>query len=186
MVGCTSLILKLIEVNFGITKSTITTLEPFDASQNLLDSPMDSLYGSRSAINNIIPVPNRYSDAISSIIPALTGKVVSSSIHTPVTNVSLNDLTIITKQDITRSNLVHLLKSAANQPFFEGILDLSEENLVSSDFRGNAHSCIVDLSLTDVIGENFIKIATWCDNEWGYSNRVVELVADFGKGAYSS
>ena len=100
-------------------------------------------------------------------------------VPTPV--VSLSDITAILKTDVTREDLIKTFKKAAKEPYYEGILGVTEEELVSSDFIGDPHSCIVDLPLTDVVGGNMIKIVAWYDNEWGYSNRLVELAVDFGK-----
>ena len=98
---------------------------------------------------------------------------------TPV--VSLSDITAVTKRPTSVEEINELFKKAAASPFFQGILDATEEELVSIDYRGNSHSSIVDLKLTDVIDGTLIKVVAWYDNEWGYSNRLVELSVDFGK-----
>ena len=85
------------------------------------------------------------------------------------------------KRDVTIEEVNEALKNASKEPFYEGIIGVTEEELVSIDFRGNSHSAIVDLPLTDVVGGNLVKVVAWYDNEWGYSNRLVELTADFGK-----
>ena len=93
----------------------------------------------------------------------------------------MSDITAIVKRNTTKEELNEIFKKAACEPFYEGIIGVTEEEFVSSDFIGDPHSCIVDLPLTDVVGGNMIKIVAWYDNEWGYSNRLVELAVDFGK-----
>jgi glyceraldehyde-3-phosphate dehydrogenase (EC 1.2.1.12) len=100
-------------------------------------------------------------------------------VPTPV--VSLSDFVIITKRKVTVEEVNEAFKKAASEPYYQGILAVTEEPLVSSDFIGNSHSAIVDLSLTAVIDHNMLKVVAWYDNEWGYSNRLVEVVADVGK-----
>ena len=94
---------------------------------------------------------------------------------------SISDIVAILKRDVTIEEVNQAFKDAAAKPFYQGILDVTEEELVSSDFKGNSHSAIIDLPLTNVVGGNMVKVAAWYDNEWGYSNRLVELVADAGR-----
>ena len=94
---------------------------------------------------------------------------------------SLSDFVVLLKRDVTIEEVNQVFKDAAAKPFYQGILDVTEEELVSTDFRGNSHSSIVDLPLTNVVGGNLVKVVAWYDNEWGYSNRLVELVADVGR-----
>ena len=103
------------------------------------------------------------------------------SIRVPTPVVSLSDFVIITKKNVTAEEVNSAFKQAAKEPYYQGILDVTEEELVSSDFIGNSHSAIVDLKLTAVVGGNMLKVVAWYDNEWGYSNRLVEVVADTGK-----
>ena len=100
-------------------------------------------------------------------------------VPTPV--VSLSDITAVIKRNTTKEELVAFFKKIANEQYYQGIIGVTEEELVSIDYRGNSHSSIVDLKLTDVIGGNLIKVVAWYDNEWGYSNRLVELTVDLGK-----
>ena len=90
-------------------------------------------------------------------------------------------MTAVVNRDVTKEEINEIFRKAVKEPYYEGIIDITEEELVSCDLRGNSHSCIVDLPLTDVVGGNLIKVVAWYDNEWGYSNRLVELAADFGK-----
>jgi hypothetical protein len=102
-------------------------------------------------------------------------------VRVPTPVVSLSDFAIVTKRPVTVEEVNEAFKKAAGEPFFQGILDVTEEELVSSDFIGNSHSAIVDLKLTNVVGGNLLKVVAWYDNEWGYSNRLVELTADTGR-----
>jgi glyceraldehyde 3-phosphate dehydrogenase len=103
------------------------------------------------------------------------------SVRVPTPVVSLSDFVIITKKPVTVESVNEAFKKAAKEPYYQGILEVTEEELVSSDFIGNSHSAIVDLKLTAVIGDNMLKVVAWYDNEWGYSNRLVEVVADTGR-----
>lgn len=103
------------------------------------------------------------------------------SVRVPTPVVSLSDFVIITKKNVTVEEVNAVFKKAAKEPYYQGILDVTEEELVSSDYIGNSHSAIVDLKLTAVIGGNMLKVVAWYDNEWGYSNRLVEVVADAGR-----
>jgi glyceraldehyde 3-phosphate dehydrogenase len=93
----------------------------------------------------------------------------------------LADFVVVTKRNVTVDEVNDAFKKAAKEPFYQGILDVTEEELVSTDFIGNSHSCIVDVKLTQVVGGNLLKVVAWYDNEWGYSNRLVEVVADTGR-----
>ena len=114
-------------------------------------------------------------------IPSLEGKFNGLSVRVPTLVVSLADITAVLKRDVTKEELNEVLEKASREPYYEGILAVTHDELVSSDFRGNSHSAVVDLPLTDVVGGNLIKIIAWYDNEWGYSNRLVELSVDFGR-----
>ena len=93
----------------------------------------------------------------------------------------MSDFVVVLKKDVTVDEVNQAFRDAAAQPFYQGIIDVTEEELVSTDFKGNSHSAIVDLPLTNVVGGNLVKVVAWYDNEWGYSNRLVELVADAGR-----
>jgi glyceraldehyde 3-phosphate dehydrogenase len=108
------------------------------------------------------------------------------SIRVPTPVVSLSDFVIITKRAVSVEEVNEVFKKAAKEPYYQGILDVTEEELVSSDFIGNSHSAIVDLKLTNVVGGTMLKVVAWYDNEWGYSNRLVEVVADTGRLLHQS
>ncbi len=118
--------------------------------------------------------------AAAKALPALQDRFGGLSIRVPTPVVSLSDFVIITKRKVTVEEVNEVFKKAASEPYYQGILAVTDEELVSSDFIGNSHSAIVDLNLTAVIDGNMLKVVAWYDNEWGYSNRLIEEVADIG------
>ncbi len=179
--NCIAPIMQILENNFGIEKAMMTTVHSYTTSQKLQDAPAKDMRESRAAAENIVPTTTGASKAAALTIPSLTGKFNGLSVRVPTPVVSLSDITAVLKKNVTKEELNKVFEKASKEPYYEGILGITHEELVSSDFRGNSHSCIVDLLLTDVVGGNLIKIVAWYDNEWGYSNRLVELTADFGK-----
>ena len=180
--NCIAPIMKVLEDEFGIEKAMMTTVHSYTGSQRILDAPAKDLREARSAAENIVPTTTGASKAAAKTIPSLEGKFNGLSVRVPTPVVSLSDITAIISRDTTKEELISLFKKASKEPYYEGILGVTEEELVSSDFIGDPHSCIVDLPLIDVVGGNMIKVVAWYDNEWGYSNRLVELAVDFGKG----
>lgn len=179
--NCIAPVMKVLEDNFGIEKALMTTVHSYTASQRILDAPAKDLREARAAAENIVPTSTGASKAAALTIPALKGKFDGLSIRVPTPVVSLADITAVLKKDTTIEELQEVFINAAKEPFYEGILGVSEEPLVSIDYRGNSHSSIVDLPLINVVDKNLAKVVAWYDNEWGYSNRLVELAADFGK-----
>lgn len=179
--NCITPVAAVIESNFGIDKAMMTTVHSYTASQKLQDAPAKDLREARNAAENIVPTTTGASIAAAKALPALEGIFGGMSVRVPTPVVSLSDFVIITKKPVTVDSVNEAFKKAATEPFYQGILDVTEEELVSSDFIGNSHSAIVDLKLTAVIGDNMLKVVAWYDNEWGYSNRLVEVVADTGK-----
>lgn len=179
--NCIAPIMKLLEDTYGIEKAMMTTVHSYTGSQRILDAPAKDLREARSAAENIVPTTTGAAKATALTIPTLTGKFNGLSVRVPTPVVSLADITAVLKQDVTKEELVKLFKRAAKEPYYEGILGVTEEELVSSDFIGDPHSCVVDLPLIDVVCGNMIKVVAWYDNEWGYSNRLVEVAVDFGK-----
>ena len=179
--NCIAPVMKVLEDNFGIEKALMTTVHSYTASQRILDAPAKDLREARAAAENIVPTSTGASKAAALTIPSLKGKFDGLSIRVPTPVVSLADITAVLKRDTTIEELKNVFQKAAKEPFYEGILGVSEEPLVSIDYRGNSHSSIVDLPLLNVVDKNLVKVVAWYDNEWGYSNRLVELAADFGK-----
>jgi glyceraldehyde 3-phosphate dehydrogenase len=179
--NCITPVAAIIESNFGIAKAMMTTVHSYTASQRLQDAPAKDLREARSAAENIVPTTTGASIAAAKALPALKDRFGGMSIRVPTPVVSLSDFVIITKRKVTVEEVNEVFKKAAKNPYYQGILDVTEEELVSSDFIGNSHSAIVDLNLTAVIDGDMLKVVAWYDNEWGYSNRLVEEVADLGK-----
>lgn len=178
--NCITPVAAIIESNFGIEKAMMTTVHSYTASQRLQDAPAKDLREARNAAENIVPTTTGASIAAAKALPALEKRFGGLSIRVPTPVVSLSDFVIITKRKVTVEEVNEVFKKAAAEPYYQGILAVTEEELVSSDFIGNSHSAIVDLNLTAVIDGNMLKVVAWYDNEWGYSNRLVEIVADTG------
>ena len=183
--NCITPVAAVIENAFGIDKAMMTTVHSYTASQRLQDAPAKDLREARAAAENIVPTTTGASIAAAKALPALEGIFGGLSVRVPTPVVSMSDFVIITKRNVTVEEVNETFKKAAKEPYYQGILDVTDEELVSSDFKGNSHSAIVDLKLTAVIGGNMLKVVAWYDNEWGYSNRLVELVADVGKQLHS-
>jgi glyceraldehyde 3-phosphate dehydrogenase len=179
--NCITPVAAVIESNFGIDKAMMTTIHSYTASQKLQDAPAKDLREARNAAENIVPTTTGASIAAGKALTQLQGIFGGMSVRAPTPVVSLSDFVIITKKNVTVEEVNEVFKKAAKDPYYQGILDVTEEELVSSDFIGNSHSAIVDLKLTAVIGNNMLKVVAWYDNEWGYSNRLVEVVADTGR-----
>lgn len=179
--NCIAPIMKVLEDAYGIEKAMMTTVHSYTNSGRILDSPARDLREARTAAENIIPTTTGASKAAAKTIPTLVNKFNGLSIRVPTPVVSLADITAVLKCKVTKEELAKLFKKVAKEPYFEGIIGVTDEPLVSSDFIGDPHSCIIDLSLIDVVCDDMVKIVAWYDNEWGYSNRLVELAVDFGK-----
>lgn len=179
--NCIAPVMKVLEDNFGVEKAMMTTIHSYTASQKLVDDATKDLREARAAAVNIAPTTTGASKATALTIPSLEGKFNGLSVRVPSLVVSLADITAVLKRDVTKEEINEVLERSAREPYYEGILAVTHDELVSSDFRGNSNSAIVDLPLTDVVGGNLAKIIVWYDNEWGYSNRLVELSVDFGR-----
>ncbi len=179
--NCITPVMSVIESHFGIEKAMMTTIHSYTASQRLQDAPAKDLREARAAAENIVPTTTGASIAAAKALPALNGVFGGLSVRVPTPVVSMSDFVIVTKRDVAVEEVKEVFRKAAKEPYYQGILDVTDEELVSSDFKGNSHSCIIDLPLTAVVGGNLLKVVAWYDNEWGYSNRLVELVADTGK-----
>ncbi|MDO4781304.1 MAG: type I glyceraldehyde-3-phosphate dehydrogenase [Candidatus Saccharibacteria bacterium] len=173
-------VMAILDAEFGVEKSMLTTIHSYTASQRLQDAPAKDLREGRNAAENMVPTTTGAAIAVTKTLPQLTGKFDGLSVRVPTPVVSLSDVTALLKRDVTVEEINEAFKKAANDRFYQGILGVSEEPLVSRDFIGNSHSGVVDLPLTKVVDGNLVKVMVWYDNEWGYSNRLVELVADVG------
>ncbi len=174
-------VMAILESEFGVEKSLLTTVHSYTASQKLQDAPSKDLREGRNAAENIVPTSTGAAIAVTKALPGLVGKFDGISMRVPTPVVSISDITALLSKDVTVESLNDVFIKAAGEPFYQGILAVSDEPLVSRDYIGNSHSGIVDLALTRVVGGNLVKVCVWYDNEWGYSNRLVELVADVAK-----
>lgn len=175
------MVMAILDSEFGIEKSLLTTVHSYTASQALQDAPKKDPREGRNAAENIVPTSTGAAVAVTKALPGLVGKFDGISMRVPTPVVSISDITALLSKDVTVEELNDVFKKAAIDPFYQGILGVSDEPLVSRDYIGNSHSGTVDLALTRVVGGTLVKVCVWYDNEWGYSNRLVELVADIAK-----
>jgi glyceraldehyde 3-phosphate dehydrogenase len=157
----------------------MTTIHSYTNDQKLLDLPHKDLRRARAAAINMIPSSTGAAKALHLVIPELKGKLDGYAMRVPTPNVSVVDLTVFVEKPATRESVNAALKAAANGPM-KGILDYTEEELVSADFKGNANSSIVDAGYTKVVGDHCVKVLAWYDNEWGYSCRCRDLIKLLG------
>jgi glyceraldehyde 3-phosphate dehydrogenase len=174
--NCIAPVAKIIQKAFGIEKALMTTIHSYTADQNLQDGPHKDFRRARAAAGNIVPTTTGAAIAVTEVIPELAGLFDGLAVRVPTIVVSLTDFTFLLKRDTTIEEINDVLKAAAQAHEYQGIFTVTDEPLVSSDFIGNPYSSIVDLALTKVVGGNLVKIVAWYDNEWGYSNRLVEMV----------
>ena len=184
--NCITPVMGVLESHFGIEKAMMTTVHSYTASQKLQDAPAKDLREARAAAENIVPTTTGASIAAGKALPAINGKFGGLSVRVPTPVVSMSDFVVLLKKDVTVDEVNAVFKAAAKEPFYQGILAVSEDELVSKDFIGNSHSAIVDLKLTAVVGDNMLKVVAWYDNEFGYSNRLVEEAMILGKKAQSA
>jgi glyceraldehyde 3-phosphate dehydrogenase len=174
--NCLAPFAKVINDQFGIVKGMMTTVHSYTNDQQVLDLPHKDLRRARAAAENIIPSSTGAAKAIGLVLPELKGKLNGMSMRVPTPNVSVTDLVVELSKSVTVDEVNGALKAAANGPL-KGILNYSDEPLVSSDYNGDPASSTIDALSTMVIGDNMLKVVSWYDNEWGYSNRVVDLAA---------
>src|SRR6187397_1615866 len=173
--NCLAPVAKVVHEKFGIRSAQMTTIHSYTNDQQLLDLPHKDLRRARAAALSMIPTSTGAAKAVALVLPELKGKFDGISVRVPTPNVSLVDVVIEVEKDTTAEEVNRALKDSANEEL-RGILAFSEEPLVSSDFKKNPNSSIVDAEYTKVIGGNLVKILSWYDNEWGYSCRVRDLI----------
>jgi glyceraldehyde 3-phosphate dehydrogenase len=174
-------VMAIMELEFGIEKAMLTTIHSYTATQVLQDGPSKDLREARAAAQNLVPTTTGAAKAVALTVTSLKNKFDGLSVRVPTSVVSLSDVTMLLKRDTTKEEINEVFKRQVKEPYFQGILAVSDEPLVSSDYIGNSHSGTIDSQLTNVVDGNLVKVVVWYDNEWGYSNRLVELVADVGK-----
>lgn len=178
--NCISPIAQVMVASFGVEKAMMTTIHSYTAEQNLVDGPPPGLHHdlrrARAAAQNIVPTTTGAAIATTEVIPQLKGLFDGLAIRVPTACGSLSDFTFVLKRKkVTKAQVNAALRRAAHTARYRGIMQVTTEPIVSSDIVGNSHSVIVDLSLTQVVGGNLVKVIGWYDNEWGYSNRLVEM-----------
>ncbi|MBI5467079.1 MAG: type I glyceraldehyde-3-phosphate dehydrogenase [Candidatus Kerfeldbacteria bacterium] len=183
--NCVSPVTKVMLDNFGIKKAAMTTIHSYTAEQNLVDGPVPPLHPdlrrARAAAQNIVPTTSGAAISTGEVLPELQGVFDGYALRVPTITVSYTDFTFLTKKRVTVEQVNEAFRQAAVSPAMKGILEVTNEPLVSSDFKGNPASAIVDLLLTNVIDGDLVKVAAWYDNEWGYANRFVEQAVLVGQ-----
>ena len=173
--NCLAPVVKVLHREFGLEKGVMTTVHSYTNDQRLLDLPHSDLRRARAAGMNLIPTSTGAARAVSRVLPELEGRLDGMAVRVPTPNVSLTDLTAVLSRAATAEEVNAALKAAAAGPL-RGILQVTEEPLVSVDFMGNPHSSIVDAPFTKVVGGDAVKVLAWYDNEWGFSCRVKDLI----------
>ena len=174
--NCLAPVAKVLHDTFGVTRALMTTVHSYTNDQSVLDIPhrKGDLRRARAAAMNMIPSSTGAAKALAEVIPALKGKFDGQSLRVPTMDVSIVDLSFQTEKPMTKEGIHAAMKAAADGPM-KNILGYTEEPLVSSDFIGDPRSSIFDATVTQVMGTDFAKVMSWYDNEWGFSNRMVEL-----------
>src|SRR6185312_14457468 len=173
--NCLAPLAKVIHQTFGIKKGWMTTIHSYTNDQNLLDLPHKDLRRARAAALSMIPTTTGAAVAVGEVLPELKGKLDGFAMRVPTPNVSVVDLAAMLNRNTTAEEVNAALKAAADGPM-KNVLAYSTAPLVSIDFKGNPHSSIIDAEYTKVMDGNFVKVLSWYDNEWGYSNRCVDLL----------
>lgn len=173
--NCLAPVAKVMHETFGIAKAMMTTIHSYTADQNLQDAPHDDLRRARAASQNIVPTTTGAAVSIGEVIPDIKGRFDGLAIRVPTIVVSLTDFTFLLNRNVTAEEVNETIEKASKEDRYRGILVVTCEPLVSSDFIGNPASSIVDLSLTKVVDGNLVKVIAWYDNEWGYSERLVDM-----------
>jgi glyceraldehyde 3-phosphate dehydrogenase len=177
--NCVVPMVKVVLDNFGFVRGSMLTIHSYTNDQNILDLPHKDLRRARAAALSIIPTTTGAAKATSLVIPQLKGKIDGISVRVPTPDVSFTDLAVVVDKPVTVDQINTAFKAAADGAM-RGILQYTEEELVSSDFIGNPHSCIIDAKSTNVVDGLLIKVSGWYDNEWGYASRCVDLLRYIG------
>lgn len=178
--NCLAPMAKVLNDNFGIIEGLMTTVHAVTATQKTVDSPSQKDWrGGRGAYQNIIPSSTGAAKAVGLVLPEMNGKLTGMSLRVPVADVSVVDLTVRLEKPATYEQIKKAFKDASERDM-KGVVEYTEEDVVSSDFIGNAHTCIFDAKAGIALNDNFVKVVAWYDNEWGYSNKLIELVHKVG------
>jgi len=179
--NCISPVAAVMHAKFGVAKALMSTIHAYTQDQRLQDSPHDDLRRARAAQLSIIPTTTGAAVSTTEVIPELKGLFDGISFRVPVPVGSVSDITFVLKTKTTKEEINKALTEATNNPFYKGIIAVTDEPIVSTDIVGRTESAIVDLALTRVVDGDLVKVVAWYDNEWGYSNRLVEQVIVVGE-----
>lgn len=179
--NCISPVMAILENEFGVEKSLMTTIHAYTSSQNIQDGPHKDLRRGRAGAYNIVPTTTGAAIATTQVLPALANKFNGMAIRVPVMTGSLSDITALLKKKTTVEEVNNAFTKHSDAGMFKGVLKVTNEPLVSADVIGDPYSAIVDLSFTQVVGGNMVKVVAWYDNEFGYSNRLVDQVIEIAK-----
>jgi glyceraldehyde 3-phosphate dehydrogenase len=178
--NCLAPLAKVLNSKFGIERGFMSTIHSYTNDQRILDFPHTDLRRARAAAMSIIPSSTGAAKAIGEVIPQLKGKLNGGAFRVPTPDGSVTDFTAVLAKDASVDSVNAAFKDAESDKSYKGVLEYSDEPLVSQDIVGNPHSCIFDSKLTIMLGERFVKVVGWYDNEWGYSNRCVEMLEMLG------
>jgi glyceraldehyde 3-phosphate dehydrogenase len=173
--NCISPVMQVLESKFGVSKALMTTIHSYTSTQNLVDGPKKDLRRARAAALNIIPTTTGAAIATTKVIPSLKNKFDGIAVRVPTVCGSLSDITVVLKKSATEKEINNEFIKMAKHPLYKGVLGVSAEPLVSSDYIGHSCSAVVDLEFTRVVGGNLVKVLAWYDNEYAYSKRLVEM-----------
>jgi glyceraldehyde 3-phosphate dehydrogenase len=179
--NCLAPLAKVLNDKFGIEHGFMSTIHSYTNDQRILDLPHEDLRRARAAAISIVPSSTGAAKAIGEVIPALKGKLNGGAFRTPTPDGSVTDFTAVLAKDATVDSINAAFKEASGNKSYKGVLEYTDEPLVSRDIIGNPHSCIFDSKLTLTLGNRFVKVVGWYDNEWGYSNRCVEMLEMLAK-----
>lgn len=182
--NCTGPIMAVLQRAFGVDKALLTTVHAYTASQSIVDGPVKKDFRrGRAAAVNMVPSSTGAAISTTLAIPELEDKFDGVALRVPVPVMSMSDITVVLGKDVTAEEVNQAFVEATEDPSYKGVLAVTDEPTVSSDFIGDPHSAIVDLNMTRVVGGNLVKVMAWYDNEWGYSNRLIEQVVQVGEAA---
>ena len=179
--NCLAPLVKVLNDKFGIESGFMSTIHSYTNDQRILDFPHEDLRRARAAAVSIIPSSTGAAKAIGEVIPELNGKLNGGAFRVPTPDGSVTDFTAVLKNKAGADEVNAAFKAASTDASYKGVLEYTDEPLVSIDIIGNPHSCIFDSKLTLTLGDRFVKVVGWYDNEWGYSNRCVEMLEMMAK-----
>lgn len=180
--NCLAPLVKVLDDNFSLVEGLMTTVHATTATQKTVDGPSQKDWrGGRGILNNIIPSSTGAAKAVGKVIPSLNGRLTGMAFRVPTSNVSVVDLTVRVDKEVTKEELLRVYKAAAAEGPLKGILEVTEEAVVSTDFIGSHASCIFDADASIILNPKFLKLIAWYDNEFGYSNRVIDLILETSK-----